>query len=89
MQKLREVLRLHSPARRAHYERQATSGNGLSRLSGHYPVGGKVVRASRGSGSGTGVAHGGVPLQERRIDLEELTRPSSTELTAVGCHATA
>ena len=50
----------------------------------------KYSAATRGSGRGTRVAHRRVPLQKRRIDLEELARPGAVRRSpAAGCHATA
>ena len=45
-------------------------------------LGGQVLQRTRGSGGGTSVAHRRVPLQKRRIDLEELARPNATESLA-------
>ena len=79
----------HRPVVRADHERQAPSGDGVSRLPGHYPAGGEVLGAARGSRLGACIAHRRVPLQERRVDLEELARPGSTALAAASFHAAA
>ena len=55
--------------------------DGLSSLAGHHPAGGKVLRAARGGGLGACVAHWRLPLQERRVYIEELARPGTTVLT--------
>jgi len=64
-------------------ERQTASGDGLARLPGDHPVGGQVLRAARGSSLGTSLAHRCVPLQERRIDLEKLARPSAASVATL------
>jgi hypothetical protein len=76
----------HGAAVRADHERQAASGDGLSRLPGHHPAGGKVLAAARGSGLRTCVAHRRLPLQKRRIDLEELARSGASIFTAARFH---
>ena len=51
---------------------------------------GKVLPRPRGSGFRACVAHRRVPLQERRIDSEELAGPGAASFTATaGIHATA
>ena len=79
----------HRAVVRADHERQAAPGDGVSRLPGPYPAGGEVLGRTRGSRLGACVAHRGVPLQERRVDPEELARPGSAVLPAAIFHATA
>src|SRR5712671_4358815 len=62
---------------RANHERQAASRDGLSWLPGHHTAGREVFGAARRSGGRTCVAHRRVPLQDRRIDPEELPRPDA------------
>ena len=50
----------------------AASGIGLSRLPGHHPVGREVFATACRGGLGTCAAHRRVPLQEHRIDPENL-----------------
>src|SRR5258707_3775742 len=77
----------HGPLVRAHYGGQAASRDGLSRLPGHHPVSSEVLAAARRGGLRTRSAHGRVPLQERGIDLEELTRSNTRVITTARVHA--
>ena len=52
----------HGTAVRTDHERQAASRDGLSRMSGHHPPGGQVLRATRGSCFRACVAHRCMPL---------------------------
>jgi len=65
------------------------SRDGLSRLPGHHPAGWEILDATRGGRRRTRPAHRRVPLQERRVDSEELARPGAAVVAATRFHAAA
>jgi hypothetical protein len=60
-------------ADRADDGRQATSGDGLPRLSRSDPTREAVHAGANGSGRGTGGAHRRVPVPQREVDSEDVT----------------
>src|SRR6202042_1520084 len=72
---------VHRPAYgafvRTNPRRQATPGDGLSRLPGYHPAGWAVLTGSHGSRCRAGAAHRSVPLPEREVDFEECAGPTT------------
>src|SRR5580704_4336982 len=67
----------HSAFVRTYTRRQATPGDGLSRLPGHHPAGREVLTYTHGSCCRAGTAHRSVSLSECEVDSQERARSAA------------